>query len=62
MNELVDGVCATRKKMVMIQTICIWICYACCAMSGLVPQMTLSLITIFCVVINALEHDKKEQQ
>lgn len=51
MNELVDGVCATRKKMVKIQTICIWICYACCAMSGLVPQMTLSLITIFCVVI-----------
>lgn len=34
-----------------LQTICLWVCYICCVLSGIVPQKILSLIIIACVII-----------
>lgn len=40
-----------RDKGLDLQTLCLWICYACCALSGLVPQIILSLIVVVCITI-----------
>lgn len=39
------------NKKVDLQTICLLICYICCALSGIFPQMILSAIIVVCVVI-----------
>lgn len=40
-----------RTGRMNVQTICLWICYACCALSGLVPQMIIALVVVSCVII-----------
>lgn len=40
-----------KNKGLELQTICLWVCYACCALSGIVPQMILSLIVVACVAV-----------
>ena len=40
-----------EKNRVDLQTICLWVCYACCVLSGIVPQMILSLIVVACIII-----------
>mgnify|MGYP000705421744 CR=1 FL=1 len=35
-----------KNKGLELQTICLWACYVCCALSGIVPQMMLSLIIV----------------
>lgn len=40
-----------KTKGLDLQTICLWACYVCCALSGIVPQMMLSLIIVACVIV-----------
>lgn len=40
-----------KNKSLELQTICLWACYICCALSGVVPQMILSLIFVACVIV-----------
>lgn len=40
-----------KNKGLELQTICLWACYVCCALSGIVPQMMLSLIIVACVIV-----------
>ena len=40
-----------KNKGLELQTICLWACYVCCALSGIVPQMILSLIVVACVTV-----------
>lgn len=40
-----------KNKGLELQTICLWVCYACCALSGIAPQMILSLIVVACVAV-----------
>lgn len=46
-----------RNKGINLHTICLWVCYVCCALSGLVPQMILSLIVVACITIICFKDD-----
>lgn len=41
----------SKFKGMSINSICLWVCYACCALSGFVPQLILSLIVVVCVAV-----------
>ena len=46
-----------RDKGLHLKTICLWVCYACCALSGLVPQMILALIVVACIIVICCHDD-----
>ena len=45
------GINYEKNKGLDLQTVCLWACYVCCALSGIVPQMMLSLIIVACVIV-----------